>query len=324
MFAALACKGGGDGDPNGLKTDLADNETVKATFESYKNNSVHCAFVEGRKRAIISGFALFGEPFNISGIAAMSMAKDNFWPASAKLDGAAPEDNLANFARHSELATTNGGYVKQRTLAIDGTSYEVCFLYLDVKWDLAAAIILHEASLFRPDLVVMSGMNGGEATKTFWESGALNNATNYAGFDQTGEQNANNVPVDQQARILEDLPFNNKLNLTWNASGLSQANAALIAAIRTDGPYGTTVGQARTSNNYICNNVSFAVTAGLTGRTVKLAGELITIEGANYGTKTGFLHYPYRASATGAADNGSHLYGWNKVLANTIKFSLGN
>lgn len=315
-----------------LKTDLSDNVSVKEAVENHKlNGQRHCTYTPNYKRVIVTGFGLFGSPFNISGIVAMSMAKPEFFPDNIILAQTAWQDeslakNLQNNWSHNENFTENGVFLSQRLLTIDHEPYAVCFLLLDVKWDQAAAIILHEARNFRPDLILMSGVSSSEQNKLIFESSAFNNARQLSGFHSNGSSDERNQPLHNDSKVIPDLALNEIIPLTWNALGLAKANAPFVEEINsgnTQGPlYGTTVGFARGSNNYVCNNVSIAVTAALTGRTIHLAGGELTIEGMNFGTKVGFLHYPHLSSLPGNAEDGWQIYGWARVLANSIKHSL--
>jgi len=82
------------------------------------------------------------------------------------------------------------------------------------------------------------------------------------------------------------------------------------------------VAPIRRENDYICNNVSFAVVSGLTGTPVALAGGAINLAPQNTGTQVGFLHYPYAASAPGRADDAEQVFGWAKVLATVFRHAL--
>ena len=82
------------------------------------------------------------------------------------------------------------------------------------------------------------------------------------------------------------------------------------------------VGHIREDNDYICNNVSLAVSEAMRGRSVRLAGGQIVIPGIAYGAKVGFLHYPSLASEPTYASSGREIYGWATVLAQTIKLGI--
>lgn len=320
---AIACKPAGEESSSEVKTDLRDNDAVSTAFEAYQSSNRHCSPSGGGKRVLITGFGLFGDAFNISGGVTMSMAKPSFWPASFDPQTSEPK-NPEQYFRHGETQTRNGGATVQRTLEIDNESFDVCFLYLDVKWDLAAAIIAEEARRFRPSLIVMSGMNGKVPRQAYWESGAINNATQVAGFNPGGARQASNIPTENDAKVLPSLPLDATVNFSWNPARLAQANSELIASINRDIGFGSRRAAIREGNNYICNNVSLAVTSVLSGRDISLAGGKIKQEGINAKAKVGFLHYPFKSSQTGTADDGTQIFGWAKVLANTIKVSIGS
>ena len=250
----------------------------------------------------------------------MSMANPAFWPEKTVLRTA--QRGTASSFKHSDAVTRNGVHIRNRTIELDSTTYEVCFLLLDVQWDLAASIILHEAGIFKPDLVIMSGMNGREPLALYFETGAVNEATLSSGFSSDGRRVANNLPAGQDTRVLQNLPADQRMLMTWNAIDLAAATGSVVVSISRDVKYTSVSAGIRTSNDYICNNVSYAVTAGLTGNDIKLAGGLISIPGQNTGTKVGFIHYPYESSAAGRADNPEQVFGWNKVLATVFRSEL--
>ncbi len=320
MLATSSCKPRTLGSGSRVKTDLIDNETVHRTFEAYKKSSKHCTPGPTDSRAIVTGFGLFGHGDNISGVNALNMSRESFWPKKIKL---ADWKNLITAEPvhlSDELKTENGVWIKQRTLEIDQRKIEVCFLYLDVQWDLAASIILYESSLFKPDVVIMGGMNGAEETVTYWETQAINSARVYEGFTSDGQKDLGNIPKDKESKILENHPFEKIVDLTWNGPNLASATAPIIKSISTE--YDSLSRPMKLRNNYICNNVSYAVSVGLSGQDVALAGELIHLPASSKTAKVGFLHYPSRASEEDRIDNIEHIFGWNSVVAQAIVSSL--
>lgn len=320
MLATSSCKPRTLGSGSKVKTDLIDNETVRRTFEAYKKSSKHCTPGTTESRAIVTGFGLFGHGDNISGVNALNMSREAFWPEKIKLSEW--KNLIPNTSVHlsDELKTENGVWVKQRTLEINRRKVEVCFLYLDVQWDLAASIILFESSLFKPDVVIMGGMNGVEPTVTYWETQAINSARAYEGFTSDGQKDLGNIPRKVESKILENHPFENIVNLTWNGSMLASATSPIIKAISSE--YDSRSRPMELRNNYICNNVSYAVSVGLSGQDVALAGELIRIQASSKTAKVGFLHYPKNASEEDRIDNTEQIFGWNSVIAQAIDSSL--
>lgn len=251
VSAATGCRVSKD-DGAGVKTNLADNDAVAEAVTAYKSNAAHCAPAPGKKRAMIAGFGLFSAPYNVSGIVAMSMAKAGFFPDKIKLGADAAPVAREKFWRHGETPTSNGGAAIQRALEIDGESYEVCFLLLDVKWDQAAAIVVGEAAVFKPKLIILSGTNGADPNGVTFESAALNNAGRAPGFDDSGRVLDANTRFGADVRVLPDLETNEKVALTWDATALAAANAPLIAAVPgASPPYSVAVGVARADNNFV-------------------------------------------------------------------------
>ena len=309
---------------NQLQTALIDSDKISATFKRYQAKAEHCHQNPGIPSVVLTGFNRFGKPFNISGLVAMSMAKPEFWPDVVDLTRVSPEDtDLSQFAQHSELQTSEGALVKQRTLVINDKKYEVCFLYLDVQWDLAASIIVHESQLMQAQLVIMSGMNGAAHRETTWETEALNLAGMGGGFDAFGHSDPNNSPIELTNPILPDDALGQTIRLSWKAAELARLNAPLIASIAPN--FSTITGVGRTSNDYVCNNVSYVVQQGLSGHHLSLAsGQIQMTPPAIHGVQVGFLHYPADASEAGLADNGLALFRWNQVLAQSIDASLNH
>ena len=319
-----ACRHQRSSDESTPMTDLVDNREVAAAFAAFKEATAHCPVPdrvrENTGRVIVTGFGLFGSQFNISGIVAMSMSNPDFWPSEVNLRTSRAR-NSAVF-RHGDVQTKHGVYLLTRDLTIDDHDYQVCFLLLDVKWDLAAAIILHEAGIFKPDLVIMGGMNGREPTAAYFETGAVNEATLSTGFTAEGHRLPTNVPAGGDLRVLQSLPADHLAKMTWDAELLAQRTEATVAAISRNVTFSTRAAPIRRDNDYICNNVSFAVTSGLTGQAVALAGGAIRIPAQNTGAKVGFLHYPYQASVEGRADHAEEVFGWTKLLASIIRITL--
>ena len=324
-LALWSCQPAGE-DRSDFLTDLKDNELVAEAFSNYKSQNSHCSQGSAGRRVMIAGFGQFSGPnsSNISGVVAMSMARQEFWPSQAQkfkeLNG-----DPNSFFRHEDLTTSNGGYAVQRQLNIAGKSFDVCFLYLDVVWDLSASIILHEASLHKPELIIMSGMNGGQRVETFWEGSAINNAVvGVTGFDNQGNNIIDNVAVSDRAgaKVLPSLAYNAVVPLTWDATFLADVNRELIQEINPK--YGSRAASARTENTYICNNVSIAVASALAGNDLQLAGGSIAFskESFDFKAQVGFLHYPSDSSVAGTVDRGKDILGWSKVVANTMVEAL--
>jgi hypothetical protein len=342
-----------------LKTDLGatGNKQVVEQVQRYKKKTAHCDATGSGTRILMTGFGLFsnppknfqGTPYNISGLVARFMADPAVFPAqiSTATSQVAPLLRNRAYARYSHMpANADGAHISQREMTIDQKPVTVCFVLLDVIWDQAAAVILFEASKFKPDRIIMSGLNSGEKKDGMFEAGAVNNATDYGGFNADGAQNPNNIPIENAAGESPVLPKSDpgveqSIAMTWDAKAL----AALTLPIAKKIP-GSAWGQsfavrgedaARPSNDYICNNVSFVILHAIKGTTVNLAGgklrigpassapaagedvEFIELETATAGkvSSAGFFHYPDTRS-----DRGSTVFGWGLVIAKAMVAGL--
>lgn len=276
------------------KTDLGSegNRAVVQTFESYKNKIQHCfanTTEPSEKRILMSGFGPFqGTAMNISGVVVQSLANPVFWPQEFH-DG---DEIPTGLKAASERLTRDsfGGEAKERHLVIQNRKYHVCFLILDVKWDLAAAIILHEMQSFQPHAVVLSGLGGDSGSATF-EGGAVNQATSLPGFNSDGSVNQNNRPITSYILpAAQGMPLGSVL-MSWNAPALA-LRAKPYAQMIDDGyaVHGLTI--ARNGNDYICNNVSYVTMEALKGSSILLAGSTLKISLPAQTIPAGFFHYP--------------------------------
>lgn len=356
VSTTTACRTTSD---SGLKTDLGatGNTLVTEQVRRYKNKAAHCDGSGTGTRVLMTGFGLFsnppknalGTPYNMSGLVARFMADPNVFPADIDTASTkvAPMLSSKVYARYSHMpANAYGAHIAQREIVIDNKPVTVCFVLLDVIWDQAAAIILYEASQFKPDRIIMGGLNSGEKKFGMFEAGAVNNAMAYGGFNSDGAQNPNNVPVENAAGESPVLPVNDPgvsktIAMTWKPQEL----AALTAPVAENIP-GALPGQsfavrgeiaARPSNDYICNNVSFVILHAIKGTVVNLAGGKLrigppsaqpspgeNIEFIELATTTaekvssaGFFHYPDTKS-----DRGDTVFGWGLVMAKAMVAGL--
>ncbi len=262
------------------------NRWVAESFSEYVKSAKGCVSAgHQERRVLVQGFGLF------SGI------KKN-------LSGAV----VAKLAGLEEIPQTqHGGWATTRRLMVNGETVEFCFLYLDVVWDLASAILLTEIERFDPELVLMSGIGGGTAIA---EGGVQNLATALHGYDGNGNPiREKNTPwcgekpcgLSQSAYVLapEEPLVESKVKLSWN-------NVAFAAQIReltksiSPTPLVEAPDQARSSNDYLCNNVAYVVQSATNGVGVKLAGDRITFPAFPSTRKVGFFHYPYSGDPSDA------------------------
>lgn len=355
LFAltSTACRTASDGSET--KTDLgpAGNKKVVEQFKLYQNKSEHCDGTGTGTRILMTGFGLFssppknarGTPYNISGLVARFMADDQAFPSIVDTAKTQPLHTIAQkeYATHSHMpANAQGAVIKQREMVIDTIPVTVCFVMLDVIWDQAAAIILFESTTFKPDRIIMSGLNSGEKKFGMFEAGAVNNATAFGGFDAEGKPIDINVPVQNLSGGSPVLPpgdagVQETIAMTWNGKNLASTTEPLAKNIKrglTSGIFSVRSEAAeRRSNDYICNNVSFVILHGIKGAVVNLAGGLLRLGPADRAPtagqqiefvefsptigaavkSAGFFHYPNTAT-----DKGATIFGWGKVMAKAM------
>jgi len=356
MISISACRTSSSSDP---KTELGPvgNAMVVSQFKKYKNKADHCDSTGSGTRIIFTGFGLFSSPpknkqnvaYNISGLISRFMATTTTFPSIVNTETTTIADSLSttNFAAFSHMpADAYGAIITQREITIDQKQVTVCFILLDVIWDQAAAIILYESTLFKPERIIMGGLKAGEKVYGLFEAGAVNNATVLQGFNPDGSPNLNNIPVADTSNDFPILPRGDQgveqtIAMTWDAKALATFVSPLVESIPRNNQ--TKIfkvrgeDSARPSNDYICNNISFVILHALKGAVVNLAGgnlrfgpaqtrpaptsdvEFIEItkELRDSVTSAGFFHYP----DTGT-DEGRTVFGWSKVLAKTMVFGL--
>ena len=303
------------------KSDLGEqgNLFVAKAFDAYRQ--LHpdgaCAARGSGKRVIVAGYGLFsGVPYNISGSVVRSMADPAFWPDQIVLGEAglagrgSPRSGLVS-------ASDAGAVAFNRSLDIDGERYEACFLVLDVIWDLAGAILIHEESRFKPQFILMTGRGGSQAS---FEAGAINRASPYPGYDADGRP-LGSINTPQSEWLLPDSPTDSVLPMTWNSRALAAA-----AEFETELLGYSAVGQpaARPDNNYLCNDISFVALHASQNKATSLAGNRISLDSPGLSKEpiVGFMHFP---AVDGAHPDlsayGPGIFAWGKILAKTIKSS---
>jgi hypothetical protein len=269
------------------------NEAVAARFARYVAKPRSAPPPAAGRRVLVSGFGLFkGVSFNISGLVASALAS----PDLAAADGTVREDD-------------HGAWVRERRLDVHGVDTELCLVTLDVLWDLAAAILVHEMRRWQPELVVMLGRGHGQA---IFETGALNAARAMAGFAADGASVETNRPLTPQ---LTPGDPGASLAMTWNAGAAHAAVSGRIAAL---GFETVVAAGARPANDYICNNVSYAALCAASPtplRPLPLAGGRIELQPGSVVSqpRIGFLHLP-----AGAGGDAASVRQWAEVVLGVI------
>jgi len=292
------------------------NVFVARSFDAYRR--LHpdgaCRAQGSGERVILTGYGLFaGVPYNVSGTVVRSMADPAFWPERADLDARVPLGAAAPTS--AEVApSAKGGVAFNRTLFIDGKRYEVCLLVLDVIWDLAGAIVIHEESRFKPALVLMTGRGSGQAS---FEAGALNTASPAPGYDEEG-RSLGTVNLPESPWLLPSYPVGFELPMTWDAAALSRASEPAVASLGY-----ASVGQsaARPENSYLCNDISFVALNSAKNKPTSLAGGEVLLASPELPREpvVGFLHFPaVDERHPDLASYGRGIFAWGQVLAETV------
>lgn len=305
--------------PKGDKSDLGEqgNAYVAKTFDAYRR--LHpdgaCRASGTGMRVLLTGYGLFsGVPYNVSGSVVRSMADPAFWPERVDLKNPMPAP-LAPPRTALVSASDAGAEAYNRTLYIDGRRYEACFLVLDVIWDLAGAIVIHEESRFKPSVVIMTGRGGDEAS---FEAGALNRASPYPGYDADGRP-LGSINVPESPYIVADEPVDAELPMTWNARALASAAEPEAEAL---GYAAAGQASARPDNTYLCNDVSFVALHASLNRPTNLAGGRLLLASPELPAPpaVGFLHFPaVDAAHPDLSSYGRGILGWSRVLAGTVE-----
>lgn len=316
LLSSCAHEGDRKGAGSETKTDLGPtgNTQVAARFNAYKakraSEATGCRGLTSATRVMVTGFGLFtGVDFNISGLVVQSFADTAFTPEDLALNGTDAIGTAGVVAAGLIPESAKGGVTSVRQMTIRGKEYEICFVTLDVLWDLAAAIIVQEAEAFQPAMIIMSGRGADQA---IFEAGALNDAAvGLPGFSSSGSTQQANAPVGPP--ILPGRPY--KSLMTWNKIALHAAAKPLVHSI---GHTVTYAAGPRTTNNYICNNVSYVVLEAVNGAKMELAGGQIKWQPAiNSQPKVGFFHYP-----PSATNERTKVATWVRLLATDIDTEL--
>jgi hypothetical protein len=318
---------------NNLKTNLGPNGNaiVKQEFDLYKAKpkDQHCSREGTGRRVIFTGYSLFQSfRYNISGTIVEAMADTKLWPSVVSLDEFNPTDETSIGHKSILPQGSHGGFAAQRQLKIDGRDVTVCLILLEVRWDLAAAIVLDEASRFGPQSIIMTG--GGVTDKAFigqFEGGAVNDALAMAGYSTTGEPLPDNVPVKPDYYtpspiLLPSEPgVRSPIPMKWNSVKLAALTQGIAATIpyQNEQRLFSSVGytHARPSNNYLCNNVSYVTLSAIAGVHIKLAGGQIDLgvfdELSRAVDTAGFYHIPNTYT-----DAAKTMLGWSKFFAKVM------
>ena len=302
-----------------VNTDLGHfgNSDVANSYNLYKKNmnGKGCQTSGPGHRVILTGFGLFsGVNYNISGAVISSLGDSEFFPDTIDLSQHLPTPAAA--AQDGILRNSLYGVkITNRELKINDKLFEVCFITVNVQWDLAAAFFINEATNFKPELIVMSG-RGGRGVSI--EVGALNNATQSSGFDSFGNPLSNNKPIMDQSVLLNDYEVNTILPLTWDTQKIADNISTMVADLGEDL---FVQKSARFDNNYICNNVSFVLAHASQNKETSLAGGKLILPNPHFSIqpKVGFFHFPAVDQEYPDLKNyQDQIFAWTKIIAQTL------
>ncbi|MEY2988975.1 MAG: hypothetical protein RJB13_2496 [Pseudomonadota bacterium] len=289
-----------------LKTDLGylGNSRAQRRFEDYINNKNSGCTATGPKnrRVLVSGFGPFNRSPNISGAVVQLLQNSELWPESA---GWSTTLRSAPRFTPDDSPGSLGARAVQRTIRFENDELELCLVNTSVEWDLAAAIVMHEANNFRPDFILMTGY-GTHPTGMRIEHGAINKTSQLSGYDPTGRYltGVNTPESDWIAPPALGLPATIEMN--WNthtiahevAPDFDRLNRELTHLNKQAGFHPVAMTAADPLNNYVCNNISYAIAASFRLPSVPLAGNRIRVQTTlNRRVKFGFAHYPNSINA---------------------------
>jgi pyrrolidone-carboxylate peptidase len=204
-------------------------------------------------RVLVTGFGRFmGIRNNATGRIVSALVKSAAYPETVP----APEGQVDPAGPQLSVGT------ETLQLAKSG-AVQVCAMILPVYWDLAPILIAKEVQAFKPDLVLMNGVAGG--TQPLWfEMGAINEA-------QTSEDGSEHIrpiakPGQSTIKVVDsDSAAFRPLFASWDTmKDAAHAAIAENANVLEDGTAfskvltGTRLAEfPRTSNTYLCNNVTY-------------------------------------------------------------------
>lgn len=197
----------------------------------------------GRPRVLVSGFGRFRDVTdNASGRIVASLGgiayPETTQPADGKIDPPGPQVAAGT-----------------RTITLpDVGEVDLCAIVLPVVWDLAPILLLKELDAFEPDLVVMNGV--ADATQPLWiELGAINKAVDLADGSDILEPTGASIIKGAATKRANLLAWDAVRTAARRSIARTAADDARFANILT----GVKEQVPRTSNSYLCNNLTYVV-----------------------------------------------------------------
>ncbi len=276
------------------RTDLGitGNEYVASHFLQHKMSAPICAPPNlGQSRVIITGFGPFsGSAQNISG------------------------EILKAFGKFESPLPITDAYGAMGEISSAPSNIQVCFLVLSTTWDLAAAILVHEAQVFEPHMVLMTGLGG---SNMVFELDSVNQATFLEGYEPAGKELDHNQPVANYVLPLDSPGVLPRIALTWKPQDLLPE---IQQDVLSQGFYAAVESTQTSPDNYICNNIRYVMAHAAKNTEIVLAGGNVRITPRfRQPPITGFIHYPM-----GIATTPSSLTAWSNILEKVIVKTLNN
>lgn len=250
------------------------NKYGKSQFKKYQAKANHCQDPkDGLPKILITGFG----PFKKRGHNTSAIVLENFLGKEIDLN-----------------KESYGGELFQTKKNINGQDVHLCFLKLEVFWDLSSAIIINEAQNFMPDLILMMG-EGAEGT-IYIETSAKSTASMLRGFNYAGEE-VSELNTPQSFSLLHNKSKANKYEqMTWDAESIFNETISMMKG----SPENFILKLApkhRKKNIYICNAVSFTTLHALKNKNLYLFDDNLVIKPRfDKEIKAGFLHLPKLSS----------------------------
>lgn len=311
------------------KTDLGylGNSRAHRRFEEYTRSQTTGCNGSGtaKSRILISGFGPFNQSQNISGAVVRLLQNPKIWPKFATWT---PERMNAPIFKPSDDPGAIGARAVQREVTFENETMDICLVLTSVEWDLASAIVLHEANKFNPDFILMTGY-GTHPTGMRIESGALNKASSISGYDSTGRYLAGVNTPESDWIVSPSLGLPESINMTWDpqriADGirpkLKRLNLEMERSRSATEYFPLPMTEADPLNNYICNNISYTIAASLRLATLPLAGNRLRLESKlNPNVGLGFAHYPHQANPNSSQE----VWLWAHVALSLAQTALNN
>jgi hypothetical protein len=280
LAAAAALVGCGDEPVGKDEAEVVVDTAGELAWRQYRENLAfaksyrpRCERTAGRPGVLVTGFGRFRDKeTNASGQAVAELSGSLAYPFTkppprGAIDPPGPQTAVA-----------------LDTLPLDdGSEIDLCAMVLPVFWDLAAILVLKEAAVFAPDVVVMNGV-GGKSQPVWLELGATNRAMRALDGSEILQPIEEGAPLVPQAAPDETLRGNLASWQAVRAAAVTaiEAHANVTKDVQSNVPLGKVIyapegaeptllaGYPRRSNTYLCNNTTYVVSWAMDHPGVKL------------------------------------------------------